>query len=239
VPVTVPAHQILVLPLLGRGLPGSALVVGTILPDLAFPVGGFTLNVWSHTWLAPPVMAVFGLLLFAWAEWLLLPALAHVLPREGAWPFARLVARRVLPSTARGWLVAYACVTLGAYSHLLLDGFTHAWMWPANLLYRHSGLAKLLQDVGSVVLSAVVFWWMVRHMRRLGRPEDEVGGRGLLILVGATLAGAAVGWLLGAAVLGWPANPREVIVLVFSPALLGAFAGASLGAARIIRGSRR
>jgi hypothetical protein len=49
-PLTVPAHQLVVLPFLGRrALPGSALVVGTILPDLAFPVGGFALNVWSHT----------------------------------------------------------------------------------------------------------------------------------------------------------------------------------------------
>jgi hypothetical protein len=229
----------MVLPLLGRGLPGSALVVGTILPDLAFPVGGFTLNVWSHTWPAPPVMALLGLALYAWAEWLLLPALARVLPAEGPWPFARLLRGRALPRHVRGWLVAYAAVVIGAYSHLLLDGLTHAWMWPASALYRDSGLARLFQEVGSVLLSAIVFWWMVVHMRRLGPPEAPVAAKGIWTLLLATLGGAVAGWLGGAAVLGWPVSTRQVILLVFSPALLGAFVGASLGAARVIRASRR
>jgi hypothetical protein len=183
-------------------------------------------------------MALVGLLLFVWAELLLLPALARVLPGQGRWPFARLWRARGLPTTFPAWLVAYACVTGGAYSHLLLDGFTHAWMWPASVLYPDSGLARLFQQVGSVLCSSAVFAWMIWRMRRV--PADaEVPARGLLQLLGTTLAGALLGALLAGGILGWPADNRAWIFLVFSPLLWGAFAGASVGAYRVTRPTRR
>lgn len=232
-PLTVPAHQLLILPLLrGRAspLPGLALLIGTILPDLAFVVGGYRLNAQSHLAYGPFLMAPLGLLLYAWSEALLLPALRRALPTGGRWPVARLCATRGVVTSSTGWAWVAVALLIGAYSHLLFDGFTHAWAWPARALYSDD-VARSLQIGCSIIGSVVVLIWA--HRRLHEAPECSAVPRwrgGLRVLTVATLVGTALGIAIGLALLGWPGGWRQLVLLVMSPAALGAFAGATLAA---------
>ncbi len=246
-PLTFPAHQLLVLPFLGgraARLPGGALLLGTVLPDLAFVVGGYPLNAQSHLAGGPLLMAPLGLLLYTWAVGLFLPALARALPGEaGRWPLARLCVTRGLPRSARDAAWVLLALLVGAYSHLLFDGFTHSWMWPASALYRYDWLeigslslpaARWLQVVGSVLASLVVVVWTYRFMHRAPAcAQAYPWQRGLAAFGLGTLAGAALGFAGGAATFGWPAGSRGMVFLVMSPVALGAFAGASVVAWRL------
>ncbi len=247
-PLTVPAHQVLVLPFMrGRRspLPGVALLLGTALPDLAFVVGGYQANAISHLWWGPLLFSpTLGVLLYAWIEALLLPALGNALPAHGRLPFARLCATRGLPGTLRGWAWTVSALVLGSYSHLFFDGWTHASMWPARVLYPDAhvhiagmgvmGFAHGLQSAFSAVASVIVLVWVHRALRAApvcaGAPRWR---RGLSVLAAATVAGAALGFVLGVVLLGWPRDSRELVLVVMSPVLLGAFVGATLAAWRV------
>ena len=244
-PLTAPAHQLLVIPLVrGRRspLPGVALLLGSALPDLAFCVGGYRLNVYSHLWWGPLFMsATLGLLLYVWLEALLLPVLTFALPAHGRAPLARLCVTRGVPASAEGWAWALAALVIGSYSHVLFDGFTHDWMWPANVLYPDTtvdlgplgrmGLAHALQIGFSVLGSVVVLWWAWRLVRRappLERAPERPRGFGHLC-AGAAF-GALAGLVLGLVVYGWPGSKRELVLLMMSPVPVGAFAGVTIAA---------
>lgn len=136
-PLTFPSHAAAVLPLMGkrtRFLPPVALVVGTCAPDFAYlfghngpashvPQGIFTFCI--------PV----GVLFYLWLELLVLPALAQTLPSFLKLDTASLLRPRGIPTTVKGWLWVVGAIAIGAATHLLWDGFTHTWMWPANMLY--------------------------------------------------------------------------------------------------------
>lgn len=236
-PLTVPAHQLLVLPLLrGRAtpLPGVALLVGTVIPDLAFVVGGYRLNAESHLAHGPLMMAPLGLMLYVWCEVLVLPALRAALPSRAA----ALCTSRGLVTSWTGWAWVLGAIVLGAYSHLLFDGFTHAHSWPAHVLYPRL-VASTLQYVCSALGSVIVVIWAVRRMR--AALPDPAGPRwhgGLRALVITTLVGALVGLAIGVAMLGWPAHPRAAVLLAMSPTALGAFAGVTVAAAAAPRRRR-
>ena len=243
-PLTFPAHQLLVVPLVRGGkspLPGVALLLGTARPDFAFCVGGYQLNALSHLAYGPLLMAPLGLLLYAWIEALFLPALATALPASGRWPLARLCITRGLPSSWRGWAWTLAALVIGAYSHLLFDGFTHANMWPASVLYPnarlevvglgHTHAAAGLQRGFSVVASLIVLSWAHRAM--MAAPACAMTPRwGLRFgaVLGATLLGAALGTGVGLAIFGAPQTSRQMVLLLMSPLVVGAFAGATLAA---------
>jgi hypothetical protein len=228
-PITVPAHQLLVLPLLGRRsspLPGVALLVGTVLPDLAFIVGGYGLNERSHLGYGPVMMAPLGVMLYVWAEALVLPALRAALPSRAR----SLCTSRGLVTTPAGWACAIGAVVLGAYSHLLFDGFTHARSWPAVDLYPRL-VASALQYVASVVGSVIVVIWAIRRMRTaLPDPAAPRWRGGLRALGITTLVGATVGLAIGVAALGWPAHGRDVVLLAMAPTAIGGFVGVTVAA---------
>lgn len=136
-PLTFPSHAAAVLPLMGhrtRFLPPVALVVGTIAPDLGYLFGAH--GPASHV---PSGILTFslpmGVIFYLWLEVLVLPALAQTLPRFLKLDMPAVFRPRGLPATPRGWLAVGLAIVLGAASHLLWDGFTHNWMWPASLLY--------------------------------------------------------------------------------------------------------
>jgi hypothetical protein len=245
VPVTVPAHQLAVLPFMRGRLPGSALLMGSALPDLAFPVGGYWLNMHSHLWYGPAFMSLtIGVLLYVWCERLFAPALVRSLPPVAA----RLFRTRGLPGDVGGWARAVAAILIGAYSHLLFDGFTHYWMWPSRWLWPKTVLIELpgyttdfahfLQLACSLVGSIWVVVWAVRLARRCPPVAHElVDGwarrlrRGIL----ATLAGAALGLAFGLLVWGVPSRNPQIIFIAAGPVAVGGFLGASLACWRARR----
>lgn len=201
------SHPAAVLPLLGTRLPASALVAGSLAPDLPYylPVD---LGRPTHT--AAAVVTV-DLLLGAllWAGWHALvsaPAL-DVAPRALR---ARLVGRvrtGLRPRSAPGALgLALLAVVVGAATHVGWDEFTH----PGRFGAEHVGLLaetwagrpgyRWAQEVSGVLGAAALTGWLVRWWRRTPPsplPEDRPGRWWPLLLVTAVAvlggAGAAVG----------------------------------------------
>lgn len=207
-PLTFPSHAAAILPLLHlrgtRRLPASALVVGSAAPDLIYLVG--TLGAAAHR---PPGLVLFclpaGLLAFVYLEALLLPVLGPPLvtlaPARARPTLARLVGPRPLPRTAAAWLAVAVAVVLGAATHQLWDGFTHAWLWPASALYPDSTLARIFQHLSSALGLAVVLVYLARTAPPPDPstpPSRSPAARRLLALLALPLTGglvaAAIQW---------------------------------------------
>ncbi|MCC7000181.1 MAG: DUF4184 family protein [Deltaproteobacteria bacterium] len=240
-PLTIPAHQIAVLPLLGNraGLPAGALLLGTALPDLSFVFGGPALNLHAHGALGPLVMApTLGLALYLWGAHILAPTLATALPASGQLPLARLCQPPPATRLSTGSLaLAALALLLGAYSHLLLDGFTHGNMWPARVAYPGARLAAFglelpLSKALQLGLSALASIWVLIHLgRALYRAapvaEDPAWRAQLGSLALTGLFGAGLGFGLFVALAGLPHGSVALQRALFSPALAGAFLGVS------------
>jgi hypothetical protein len=166
-----PSHAAAVLPFLRTPLPASALVVGSMAPDLPYYLP-WTPGLVTHTTLAV-VSTDLALGALVWAVWhavLAAPALAVAPPglraRLAGVP---LGLRGRLSSPASAVLVALALV-LGSATHVLWDEFTHARRWGAEHV---PALAKVYGPLpgwawaqqASGVLGAVVLlagfalWW--------------------------------------------------------------------------------
>ena len=173
-PLTFPSHAAAVLPLMGRRtrfLPPLALVVGTCAPDFAYLLGHNSPE--SHV---PQAILTFsvpaGLLFYLWLELLILPALAQTVPAFLKMDFPALLRPRGLPATPAGWLAAIAAIAIGAGTHLLWDGFTHNWMWPAAVLYpefkvelagRVYPIARVFQYACHLIGAAIVVAYAYRR----------------------------------------------------------------------------
>lgn len=250
-PATIPAHQLVVLPLVRPRpwpLPGAALLLGTALPDYAFTVGGYWLNRHSHEIYGPAFMATtLGLVLYVWIETLFAPALVLSLPPRAG----RLFRTRGLPDSAKGWAWAWLALMIGAYSHWLFDGFTHYWMWPASELYPRTKLtiggeifylSKVLQIGFSIIGSIWVIAWCIQCARlahALPAERLRTWPRRLAIAGLATLVGAALGVAVGLAIWGTPTHSRAWVFLWASPMAAGGFAGMTAVSAWILRRERR
>lgn len=212
-PLTFPSHAAAILPLLRVGearLPARALVVGTTAPDLIYLVGPLGAAAHRPAGLLTICLPA-GLLAFLYLEALVVPVLGPALvgaaPRRVASTVARLVGPRPRPRGVRGWLAVAAALVLGAATHQLWDGFTHAWLWPARALYpdttvsllgRPILLARVLQH-GSSLLGLVV---VLVYLRRtapgpLPEPGTRAGAvRRLLLLLALPVAGGGLAALV-------------------------------------------
>src|SRR5690349_729005 len=157
VPVTLPAHAAAVLPffrLSRRGVLPTALVVGACAPDLSYVYTMRALGDYAHEF---PGFVLFcvpvGLAVLVWLEALILPELLGV-------QWGRFARTEGLPRAPLAWVATVGALVLGASTHLLWDGFTHASMWPADVLYpdirvpvgsRELPLARVLQHASSLV----------------------------------------------------------------------------------------
>jgi hypothetical protein len=198
------SHPAAVLPFLRTPLPASALVIGSLAPDIPFYLPRFPARR-THTALGVVTVDT-ALAAAGWAVWhglLSRPALAaapagvrarlehHV--RPGLRP--RL---RDLRSVVRvlGGLAA------GAATHVLWDEFTHAGRWGTE----HLGVLSAVragrpvhvwaQDASGVAGAGVLLAWCARWWRRT--PADPAVGRGgspwaWAAVAAAGLAGAAAG----------------------------------------------
>jgi hypothetical protein len=177
VPLTVPAHQAVVLPLKLRWpalMDGTALCVGAAAPDLAYPLGHWMYDQ-SHTAVGIVVWAVpFTLAVCAVLRWRAAAGVAAQLPDLPPFRFRSYgVLSRRRPLLA----VTAACALIGAVSHVVLDAFTHSGRWGARWLgLDHPAMtlpvrgeityAKLLQyagHVGGSVVTVLLLWHIGRR----------------------------------------------------------------------------
>ena len=209
-PLTFPSHAAAVLPLLHlpgtRRLPAAALVLGSAAPDLIYLVG--TLGAAAHHPTGLPLICLpAGLLAFVVLEALLLPVLAPpvlaLAPERGRSTLARLLGPRPLPRGLSGWSAVCVAIVLGAATHQLWDGFTHAWMWPARALYPTTMtslfgqpilLSRVFQHASSLLGLIVVCVYLRRTApaTRPTPPERPHAARTLLAVLAPSLVAGSV-----------------------------------------------
>lgn len=131
VPLTFFAHQAPVLPLKlarPRWFDGTALCVGSMAPDLGYPLGGW-IGGGSHTWIGQLTWSVPATLVICWAlrRWIASVAFAQ-LPDTAA----RFHSLRVISTRRPPWRQTLLSAAIGATSHVVIDAFTHRERWGAR-----------------------------------------------------------------------------------------------------------
>lgn len=214
-----PAAVVPLAPALRRWLGGpgvfSALVVGSMVPDIAFllPIG--ITRPQSHSipgliWCCLPV----GLALYLTFHWLLKAPLIDLLPHDA---YSRLH-RYARPSSAISWRllpVILLCIDVGAVTHLVWDSFTHrdsfaVRTFPLLRMHLFTGggfwmyLYTALQWICSFIGLGLLGWWAWRWVRATPQPQDApespLSAHARRAIAGAILASACV----MAAMAAWP-----------------------------------
>lgn len=123
-PVTI-AHPAAVLPLRGVGLPLSAMVIGSMVPDL--PVFSRSSHTYGYT------HSVLGIVTIDLAISLVLLAFWDLWGRDALVDTAPARVRDRLPAhaalTRRSWLLAPVAAVVGSVTHVVWDAFTHEGRW--------------------------------------------------------------------------------------------------------------
>ncbi|WP_235948378.1 DUF4184 family protein [Candidatus Frankia alpina] len=196
------SHPAAVLPLQRLGLPMSAMVAGSMAPDVPVFFEWPELYRLTHSLLGV-VTVVPVLALAALAMWFNLTrdAVVNLAPdsvRLRLAPRARL--------TGRQWLLAPVAASVGAVTHVVWDDFTHEQRWGVRqvawLSAQHGALPgyKWFQYGMSVAGLAVVAAVIVAHLRALPRGRGgRVGIRRSLVLPAAVFLAAGVGAAFGLA----------------------------------------
>jgi Domain of unknown function (DUF4184) len=197
------SHPAAALPFLRTPLPASALVIGSLAPDIPFYLPRFAARR-THTALGVATVDT-ALAAAGWAVWhglLAGPALGTApAPFRARLTSARPGLRRRLRGPRAAARVVAGLVT-GAATHVLWDEFTHADRWgtahvPALAAeWRGRPVHVWAQDASGVVGAAALAAWFARWWRRT--PADPAVGRGgspwaWAAVAAAGLAGAAAG----------------------------------------------
>ncbi|MET8851626.1 DUF4184 family protein [Amycolatopsis sp. NPDC004625] len=187
-------HPAAVLPLARRPLVPSALVAGSVAPDVFWfvprlPGVGLTRThefasvLWLDPLLALALLAVFHVLLKR-------PLLALV-PRPLAERLPRTFGRR-----NPGWIAL--SLVLGAATHVGWDAFTHendGFAFLSTPLVTGVDVGRLIQLVSTIAGAAVLGWWLRNWYRRAPTEPAPPPGRHRKLVITILAAGALVGVL--------------------------------------------
>ncbi|RSM39374.1 DUF4184 domain-containing protein [Amycolatopsis balhimycina DSM 5908] len=188
------SHPAAVLPLARHPLVPSALVAGSVAPDLFWfapaPEGlnlsqthEFTAVLWLDPLIALALLAVFHLLLKRPLLALAPKRLAERLPRGFSW-------RRP------GWIAL--SLVVGAATHVGWDAFTHESGGPAFLrtpIVTGVDVGRLIQLVSTLAGAAVLVWWLWRWYRAAPVAPAPPGVRHRKSVVAFLAAGTLTGVL--------------------------------------------
>jgi len=194
VPFTL-SHPAAVLPLARRPLVPSALVAGSVAPDVFWfvprlPGIGLTKTheFASVLWL-DPLLALAGLALF---QLLLKRPLIALAPQ----PLAERLCRHF--SWRRpGWLAL--SLVLGAATHVGWDAFTHesgGFPFLRTPIVTGIDVGRLIQLLSTIAGAAVLAWWLVRWYRTAPTREVAPGTRHRKAVSAFLTAGAVTGVLV-------------------------------------------
>jgi hypothetical protein len=204
------SHPAAVLPLLRCGLVPSALVIGSLVPDLPYylpvPVHAGTTHSPAGT---VGVDVALGVAAFALWHAVLAPfavaaAPAAVRARVGSgwapWSFRT--------AGTRGAALVVLSLALGAATHTGWDAFTHDGLWGTRhigwLATRHAGLPghQWAQYASGVLGAVAICWWLLRWWHTTGRATTgatatdtdttDAGGAGTTDAGGAGTTGSGV-----------------------------------------------
>lgn len=222
------SHPAAVLPLMRWGLVPSALVIGSVVPDLPYylpvpvhagtthsPAGtvgvdvalGAAVFVLWHTVLAPFALAV---------------APSAVRDRVAAWtPWTPRSSRGVTP-VLRSLTLAALSLAVGAATHTGWDAFTHYGRWGTRhvgwLAASHAGLPgyRWAQYAGGVLGAAAIGVWLLRWWRT-SRPAagSEPRAGAAAWTVRAAWAVVVAAGVAGGLAAGVPARGDEALRLLF------------------------
>jgi hypothetical protein len=203
-----------VLPIVRFGLPASALVIGSITPDLPMILPVPVLVHFAHT--SPGLVTVdlaLGTIAFMLWQAFFGPALVALAPRA--------LSARVPADIPKGFAFHVAtwsrvggvivAVLIGAATHIVWDSLTHDWMWGPQhipwLAARHGSMLgwQWVQHVSDVAGTAIVVGWVVLWWRGASeRTARDVPPRRIRVLAWlAILIPAAVGFLHGLLTESW------------------------------------
>ncbi|MFG2006025.1 DUF4184 family protein [Spirillospora sp. NPDC048911] len=229
------SHAAAVLPLARGPLVPSALVVGSMVPDVPYFFGLATLRGATHSpWGLVTIDLMFGVFFFAvfhlvWKRPLLAltPGRAHARLAEPAYGFRRAMIKWVPLS-----------VVVGAATHLFWDAFTHehhsfagAFPWLITTSWGGLALNRWLQYASGLLGAVAVAWWLVRWSRTASVMADapaRLPRRTVLSVVGAVALATCGGALLGAILLiNQPDLPRTFHMTLVS-GVEGGIAGFAL-----------
>ena len=254
-PFTFLSHQAAVLPLKCAApwlFCGTALVIGSMAPDLEYFLYGRPHRTIGHEVLGQFTFCLPLTLLLVWlvTRHLARPLALHV-PDCGGF---RLRDYRLLRERSRSpgyWRAAVRSALVGSFSHLAWDSFTHESGWSVGALGYRSLVAftvlgnelrlyKVLQHGSTLAGAAITVWLLYRigSRRCLRRWAGEVPDEPLRptaashrALWGLTLAGIACGAALGLIIDGSPFLPFHPVApeLIAFKAVSCGFAGLTLG----------
>lgn len=194
------SHPAAILPLVRLGLPASALVIGTMAPDLPYYLPTPTTAAHTHT-LAGALGAdvVLGLCAFLVWHLVLVPPLVWAAP-EGLQrripDHLRTGSMQRLRTPGYLWRACLA-LAIGALTHVAWDEFTDAGTWGTRLFpwleTTMLGLAihRWFHLAGSLGGLALLAWFLARWWRRAPTHGS------------ADPIGPAVRWGMGLLLLGW------------------------------------
>ena len=183
------SHPVAVMPLRSlfrNRLPLSALVIGSLTPDLPFYLGSFDVSRMAHTvWGLLAICLPEGLALLAIIRWTHRP-IAAVLPSPHRQRLLSLPLRERI-TTPSAFLYTSLAILVGAFTHIAWDSFTHREgffvsqfaIFRTPLFQAGGGTIRVydvLQDASSFVGAVIVLiaYWQWSHRTDLG---SEPGGR--------------------------------------------------------------
>lgn len=182
------SHPAAVLPLrrLSPALDFSALVIGSMTPDIGYYINQFELSTFAHTlpgsFLACLPTGVVMLLVF----YLFCRPVCYLLPsphRQALMPICP-----GFPAAPMTWIIILFSLLLGAWTHNFWDAFTHEHGWfveripwlqqpvvqiRSTTIYAFLVLQELSTIIGFAVIVLVYWSWLRRHPAPAVRPAES------------------------------------------------------------------